>query len=261
MTIDWFTIVAEIVNFLLLVYLLRRFLYPVIIRAMDQREKLIASRLDAAEAKVQEATKAEAAFVRQQQELAASSEQLTAHAREDAEKLRLKLSEQARADVDAEKVHWQDVVRNEEDAFLQRLRVRTAEQVVVIVGRALEDMADEQLEERIVAKFLERLKNETKTEAAAIKKSLKKEKAAMLISSAFELPEDARQMVRDALKAQWGTTVEPTFATSTDLIGGIELRVGELRISWSLRSYLDELGQEISKAIEETQRSDRGTSK
>ena len=48
MQIDWFTVVAQIVNFLTLVGLLKKFLYGPIIRAMDDRERRIASRLEEA---------------------------------------------------------------------------------------------------------------------------------------------------------------------------------------------------------------------
>ncbi len=49
MLINWFTVLAQIVNFLILVYLLKRFLYGPIIRAMQEREKKIARRLQDAE--------------------------------------------------------------------------------------------------------------------------------------------------------------------------------------------------------------------
>ncbi len=54
---DWFTVVAQIINFLILVALLKRFLYGPIIRAMDRREAEIASRMDAASDKTADAEK------------------------------------------------------------------------------------------------------------------------------------------------------------------------------------------------------------
>ena len=42
MLIDWFTVVAQVVNFLILVWLLKRFLYKPILDAIDAREKRIA---------------------------------------------------------------------------------------------------------------------------------------------------------------------------------------------------------------------------
>lgn len=57
MLIDWFTVAAQAVNFLVLVWLLKRFLYKPILGAMDAREQRIASQLRQAEAEKAEAKK------------------------------------------------------------------------------------------------------------------------------------------------------------------------------------------------------------
>ncbi|MGO8820022.1 MAG: F0F1 ATP synthase subunit B, partial [Desulfomonilaceae bacterium] len=46
MLIDWFTVIAQIINFLILVFLLKRFLFDKITGAMDERERKISSTLD-----------------------------------------------------------------------------------------------------------------------------------------------------------------------------------------------------------------------
>ena len=53
MLIDWFTVAAQLVNFLILVWLLKRFLFKPITSAIDAREKRIATELAAADAKKQ----------------------------------------------------------------------------------------------------------------------------------------------------------------------------------------------------------------
>ncbi|HMR03616.1 MAG TPA: F0F1 ATP synthase subunit B, partial [Candidatus Competibacter phosphatis] len=55
MQIDWFTVAAQIVNFLLLVWLLKRFLYRPVLDAMAARQQKIAAALEEAQAKTQQA--------------------------------------------------------------------------------------------------------------------------------------------------------------------------------------------------------------
>ena len=43
MQVDWLTVAAQIVNFLILVWLLHKFLYGPIVRAMGDREAAIAA--------------------------------------------------------------------------------------------------------------------------------------------------------------------------------------------------------------------------
>src|SRR5271167_549271 len=57
MLIDWFTICAQLLNFLILVWLMKRFLYKPILSAIDEREKRIAGEMADAEAKKTEAQK------------------------------------------------------------------------------------------------------------------------------------------------------------------------------------------------------------
>ena len=49
MLIDWFTVVAEVVNFLILMWLLQHFLYQPVLDAIDAREQRIANQMQAAE--------------------------------------------------------------------------------------------------------------------------------------------------------------------------------------------------------------------
>ena len=62
MLINWFTVAAQIVNFLILAVLLKRFLYGPIVRAMAAREERIASEMAAAAQKRREAEQEEAAI-------------------------------------------------------------------------------------------------------------------------------------------------------------------------------------------------------
>jgi F-type H+-transporting ATPase subunit b len=57
MQINWFTVIAQVINFLLLVWLLKRFLYKPILKAIDEREGKIASQIKDAEEKEKTAKK------------------------------------------------------------------------------------------------------------------------------------------------------------------------------------------------------------
>ena len=57
MLIDWFTVAAQALNFLVLVWLMKRFLYKPILHAIDEREKRIAAEMANADKKKAEAEK------------------------------------------------------------------------------------------------------------------------------------------------------------------------------------------------------------
>ena len=68
MLIDWFTIAAQVLNFLILVWLMKRFLYKPILHAIDEREKRIATELANADKKKVDAQKESDEFKRKNKE-------------------------------------------------------------------------------------------------------------------------------------------------------------------------------------------------
>ena len=98
MKIDWFTVIAQVINFLILVWLLKRFLYKPILNAIDEREKKIAAQIkDAVDKKVL-AEKEEADFKKRNDDFDAQKKTLTDKAIADANTQRDKLLEDAKND-------------------------------------------------------------------------------------------------------------------------------------------------------------------
>ncbi len=83
MQIDYFTIVAQIINFLVLVFLLRHFLYRPVIKAMDEREQKMVSRLKDAEQKREEAEAEAESFRQMKQELEDKRQEMLTKAAEE----------------------------------------------------------------------------------------------------------------------------------------------------------------------------------
>ena len=98
MLIDWFTVAAQVVNFLILVWLLKRFLYKPVLAAIDEREKRIATQLQDAEKKKAEALKEQAEFQHKNEELDHQRVALLADAATAAKTEREKLIAAARHD-------------------------------------------------------------------------------------------------------------------------------------------------------------------
>jgi F-type H+-transporting ATPase subunit b len=98
--IDWFTVIAQIVNFLILVWLLKRFLYQPILRALDAREKRIAAELAAADEKKREAEKERDEFRQKNDEFEQQRSVLLHTASEEAHAERQRLIAAARTDAD-----------------------------------------------------------------------------------------------------------------------------------------------------------------
>jgi alternate F1F0 ATPase F0 subunit B len=156
--IDWLTVAAQIVNFLVLVWLLQRFLYKPITNAMRRREERIEERLSEAKSARTEAEKEAEALRRKEAELEDSKAEILNAAREEADALRERLEAEIREEMEEKRAAWQAHLAEERDAFVTSLRRQAGKKVLEITERVLSDYADSDTAERVVATFAERLK-------------------------------------------------------------------------------------------------------
>jgi F-type H+-transporting ATPase subunit b len=248
--LDWFTIVAQIVNFLLLVVLLKYFLYDRIIHAMDEREARIAARMQEAEARQAEAEREADNYRQQRQELEGQRAELLARAKVEADTRRDALLEKARAEVDTMQAGWRQVLRQEQAAFLQELRQRAGQHVYATARRALRDLAGADVEAQMIAAFLERLQGLDGQDWHAIAKALQASAQPLAVVSAFDLPPQARQQLLEILRHYLGP-LEVRFATAPEVICGIEMKVDGYKLAWNLDYYLATLEDSVARAFEE----------
>ena len=251
MQLDWFTVVAEVVNFLILVALLKYFLYDRIIGIADERESKIAARFEEAEQKRQKADKEAEKFQNQQQELAEQQEELMTQAREAAERRRRELLDQARQEVEAQKEQWQQTVQREQAAFLKDLRRKAGQQTIRMARRSLADLAGADLEQQMIERFLEKSKQLPDEEQAKLADSLRDSGRQSVITTAFDLSAENQEQLMTAIREQFGDGLEGKFNTAPNLICGIELKANGHKIAWSLDNYLDNLADNLARVLQE----------
>jgi len=153
MEIDWFTLIAQIVNFMILVFLLKIFLYDRIIGAIDKREKEIAGRMEDSERKQHEAEKHLQSLEQEREEIKRKKSELIEKAREEATLSREELIDKARKEVDEIRDRWIEGLQQQKESFVKRFRKGAGDELLATTRRVLEDLADDGLEDAIVRAF------------------------------------------------------------------------------------------------------------
>jgi len=244
MQIDWITVSAQIVNFLILVWLLKRFLYAPVMVAMEQRERRIADRLNDARQREEQAAAEVREYRQRSDALTAERERLIEQARREAEERKLQWLEQAREEVAATRSNWQQQTREEHDEFIDALRRRTAGIIQSVARSALRDLADAQLEETVVEVFIRRLKALDREERRSLRDG-----GSIRIRSAHELDHAVRGRLTRAVHEHIAEDVEVEYAQAPELLCGIELYAQGRRIAWHLADYLDDLVARVEDAL------------
>jgi F-type H+-transporting ATPase subunit b len=249
MLIDWFTVFAQVINFLLLVYLLKRFLYGRIINAMDEREKIIALGLEEAQRKKDDAQQEMEHYIAKNREFDDNRQASLADMKEEVEAQRKELMNEARKQVDKVRADWYEAVEREKQTFLHDLRQRAGKHTCEIARRGLRDLSNVDLEHHIIRVFIERLRNLDGQELQALKEAVSKSGGKLKLWSAFEIPQELATEIVDALKVH---IAEPflRFEASPEVLCGIELELHGLKIAWSLADYLDTLEARLLAALE-----------
>ena len=255
MLIDWFTVVAQIINFLILVALLKHFLYGKIINAMDQREAKIVSRLEDAERMKSDAEAEAAAYIRKSQEFEVQREEMFSQAKEEADNFKKDLVQKAREEIDGIQTRWHETIQKRKIAFLKDLGERTTKEVFAVTRQALRDLADKDLEQQMVNVFVRRIMELEKEERHLISESIESS-GKVLVTSAFHIPDDAQDRIFKAIQEHINGEGHVDYQISPDVISGIELRTVGHKIAWSLDNYLASLEANIMEAMEMGSRSE-----
>jgi F-type H+-transporting ATPase subunit b len=251
MLIDWFTVGAQALNFLILVWLMRRYLYKPILHAIDEREKRIAAELADADAKRVEAKKDRDEFQHKNEEFDQQRAALMSKATDEAKAERLRLIDEARKAADALTAKRQETLKNEAQNLNQALSRRTQQEVFAITRKALTDLATTSLEERMGAVFIRRLRTMNGDAKAGLGAALKTASEPALVRSAFDLPADQRATIQNALNETFSADIHLRFETAPDLVSGIELTSNGQKVAWSIADYLASLEKGVGEILKE----------
>lgn len=244
MLVDWFTTAAQIVNFLILVWLLKRFLYRPILRAMDEREQRMVKALEDAKEQEGRAEDKRLAFERESQELARKKEEVLRAAAEQAQEERKRMISAARDEVAQIEIGWRESVDREKKAFLDEVSGCIRNEVFAISRQALSDLAGANLEASMTERFVNLLKSLGPGEKDRLAASLKTSSHAV-VTSAFEVCESSRRQIEETVRQELASTVPIQFVTAPELIAGIELSADGRKIGWSVPDYLSALQKEL----------------
>ncbi|MDR3391698.1 MAG: F0F1 ATP synthase subunit B [Sulfuriferula sp.] len=249
MIIDWFTVIAQVVNFLILVWLLKRFLYRPILQAIDEREQRIAAELADANASKLAAQSERDEFMRKNEAFDQARADMTAKAMEEAQNERQQFVNVARQESEQLREQWQQALRNEHQNLSAEITRRTQEEVFAIARKALTDMAGVTLEARMVELFVQRLHGLEGAERMHLVASFKAAPAQVLVRTTYALTPQQRSAIEDAVKFVFGVEQPMQFELAPDIVSGIELVTSGQKLAWSIADYLGTLEKGVGELL------------
>ena len=251
MLIDWPTVAAQIVNFLILLALLKWLLFDRVVRAMDEREKKIAKRLEDAQQKREEAERRSEELGQQHRQLEAQRQEKLQQAKDEADQQRRELVRQARDEVDQLRREWKQALQQQQRQFIENLSERAGDALRRALHQALTDLADDDLQQGTVRVFLDRLEDVDGQKRDRLRQAIEDADGQVTVVSARELSDGARRRIADALKRHLHDRARADFETSPELISGLEIRAHGQALGWNLRRYVEQFGEMLGRTMGE----------
>jgi F-type H+-transporting ATPase subunit b len=235
MTIDWWTLFLQTVNFLVLVWLLQHFLYKPVKAVIEKRRKLAEQALLKAEATEKEASTAKTGFEAKSAELEKDREASAEAARQAAEAEAKTIIAQARKQADAILAEARKAAEDNRSAALANLKQDIVETAVKIAETILRKTANSDLNDVFLSHILDELEALDKEDRARIDADIASNGGGVEVATSMKLTKAERETWTKTLRQQLNLRSTPNFTTEPDLVGGAELRFphATVRFAWS----------------------------
>ncbi len=243
MAIDWFTTGAQIINFLILVWLLKKLLFRPIISAMERREQGLASRLQHVEKQMNEAQALKKQYENHLQQHKIENDKILLQVRQQVETEKAESLLRLNEDMQQKKNQFEADMNREQQELGPLISRTIAEKSLKLSHKILTRLADQNLEQRIIDHFLQHLSDLPENEKVLLRQALTEDNPVSVITH-FQLDSATRQQVQT-----WFDDFSPgsrlLFEQRDYLVCGIALEVGGRSWEWNVDRYLSELGTEL----------------
>jgi F-type H+-transporting ATPase subunit b len=237
--LNWTTFALEAVNFLILVWILKRFLYKPVLAAIAQRKAAIDKTLSDAQARQTDAQALEKQFQNRLANWEHEKEGLRTALLEEINQQRA----QAMAALDNSLAKERERARVLEERRLRELQDKADTEGMAtglkFTARLLARLASPELEKRLVDLALEDLALQPREQLEAIRAAGETVDCRARVITCFPLPEPGRDVIAEKLREMMKNRLTVEFAEDNRLLAGLRIGIGP----WVLRANLqDELG-------------------
>jgi F-type H+-transporting ATPase subunit b len=227
--------------FLLVMFVMTRWVYTPVIRALENRKQKIAQGLEDARVAAAARANAEAEAKRIIAEAQAEANRRVAESTERAEKA----AADVRAEAEAERKRIIDSAREEIETARNRilgdLRGQVAGLAMAAANKLIKEALDEQRQRALINEFF----SGVKSGKVAVLEGEAPSGAAAEVTSALPLTAEEQETVRRDIAGRMGATTSVVFKVDPNILGGLVVRVGDKIIDGSVAGQLEGLRQAI----------------
>ncbi|MFP4661406.1 MAG: F0F1 ATP synthase subunit B [Halanaerobiales bacterium] len=246
MQINWFEIIAQVINFFILLFILQKLFYKPVTEAMKERKSKIQDKREKADEKMNEANELIDKYEQKMESLEDEKEEIIEKAEQEAAEKRDELFEQYREEAEKKRRDYLNEVEEEKERFLENVRIELGKNAVRIASNVLKMVADEDLIDKSLKLFIDRLDS---IDRENIKEEVEYSKEKVTLYSSHQLEESSKEKIEERLDQLLEGFEEIDYQIEEDLILGYRLKLESLTVDYSIVKYLDQVEKNIEEII------------
>lgn len=236
MELDWTTFILELINFLVLIWILNRFLYKPVMTVIAQRRTAIQKTQADAEQMRSEAEALRGQYENRLAEWEQEKDKARAKLRDEISAERNRLLDGVRTELDQERQKAAAVEQRRLKEFTQQTEAAAIAQGATFASRLLSRLGGVELERSIIDLVMGELPSLSQDKILAIRSVPATTGLTMKITTGYPLAVTQRKVLGDACRTLMGWEVPCEFLEDRNLIAGLRISLG----SWVLRANVQD---------------------
>ncbi len=245
MLLDNFTIIAQLINFIILIWLLKRFLYSPILAAIDAREQRLQQQLEQAQQEQNTARDQQQRLTHMQTQFQQQQQQLLQETRNQAEQERKALILQSRKEIANLREQWHQQLLTEQHDIVTQLQKNTEQAMLQTVDAILQEITSSDLQQAMLNTFIERLNSLNEKQLDLLRGPVSEQRSGHTITTATPI-NPAQKKCLEAALTEMIDVQEINYEVDATLLCGIELHHNGHKLSWSVAGHLEHLQRNLA---------------
>jgi len=248
--INWSTLILQIVNFSVMVFILTRFFFKPVVRILDERSKRVTSALDEAEQREREAAEMHAEY---EQRLAEAQEQVIVmrqQAQEELEQTKRRLLSETRDEIQTMRERAEREIEEARQEAIYQHRRELGYLATTLSGRLMREAGGNAFQKASTEQFLEQLSALPDDQYRHALEASESEVVHVQLVSAHELDADSASQLERQVQEMAGKPIEVAHKVDPALVAGATIRFGDVVIDGSMAGQLQRLSERYVTDLE-----------
>lgn len=238
-----FTIIAQLINFSVLIYLLNKFLYKPVLATLEKRREDIKSKMEEIEDKLKESDKLKEEYLSKLKNLEKENSILKEKAIQEANEIKELELQKARQDLSEKKDRFNEYLNLEQQKLVENFNENLGELFINYSNNIFKSIANTDLDNQIINKIIENINNLNNNKIEEINKL---NPDFIEIITSFEVNKEQQDNFEKAFKNKKINFSKIKYAYNKDLILGIEVKIKSFVLSWNLKELTENFLKNIN---------------